>query len=134
MTLHEQIQDAKSLLDLEFDWDESGGLPIKEEDFNKAVKFALGEYNYVNYFYNKSIITPYIDACPNGTVDVMYETVDRNCQFLINFPSGNFYGRNKKGNISIKGTYIENLEYDRWSLHEFFIFNLIDDTTQKENM
>jgi hypothetical protein len=121
MTLQEQIEDAKQLLDLEFNWDEDGGLPPTQENFDAAVNFCIRLYNVVDMAYDYTIITPYINAGNDGSIDVLFETEDRKNQFLINFPNTNYFGHNLTEGKEIKAKFEGEITEE---LVKFFAYNL----------
>ncbi len=106
-SIRDSIEHSHSLLDLEFDWDEAGALPIDEPTWRRAASFLSRHALWVWDTYGTSIDPPDITPGPDASIDVHWDSAA--CEMLINIPAdpnamAGFYG-DDRGNISIKGKF-----------------------------
>ena len=72
--LADQIEDAKEILDCEFDWDDDQGMPTDIETFQNAINFVVDYSVRIFQTQNTILSTPYIDIMKDGAISVHWET------------------------------------------------------------
>ena len=102
--LEKAIDESKSILNLEYSWDDEGASPISKVAYNRAIKFLR---NYNQYLNKKNIDfkIPEISPVGDGSVDLEWHLP--NSYLLINFKGidreiAYFYG-NFNGKLDVKG-------------------------------
>lgn len=107
--LADQIEDAKEILDYEFDWDDDQGMPTDIETFQNAINFVVDYSVRIFQTQNTILSTPYIDIMKDGAISVHWETekgqlfiiFDRN-ETLTRNGLAYFYAVNKLDGIPFK--------------------------------
>lgn len=101
----EAVDQSKSILTLEDDWDGEGSSAYKAGTWRKAIDFL--KRNALDLWQSEhvSLDAPRISPGPDGSIDLHWKTSRR--ELLINIPEEddgtiNFYGDNKAGQV-IKG-------------------------------
>lgn len=106
-TLADEIEKSIYLLDLEKDWDDEGGLPIKFETWKRAISFVV---DYAIWLYNAQqhfvIEPPQINSGPGTSIDLLWR--NDKYRLLVNISEDSekpieYYGDNNLGENSIKG-------------------------------
>lgn len=105
------INESRAMLDLEFDWDSSGGHAIPPKVWENAAMFLA---TYSKWIYeNEQVVlqSPSINPVADGSIDLTWYT--NTARMLINIknsdnPEAHFYGdlqndESIKGNFSIDG-------------------------------
>lgn len=107
--LENLIENAKSILNLPFDWNDEGALTIDETTFNNSTSFLKQYVNFISNYLNTEIKLPEINPCPDGSIDLEWHT--DNAQLLINIrqdKEGNYtafyYGDRHNNKMQIKGS------------------------------
>lgn len=95
--IQEAIEEAKVLLDYQFDWDDNEGEPTDLKTLNTANTF-LTSYSIALILSGSSLSVPYFDITPTGGISLKWE--NENAIFFIIFNKGNndvayFYGESK---------------------------------------
>lgn len=101
----DQIEEAKEVLDYEFDWDDNGAIPTDADTFGKAAFFVKDYALYLFQMHSVVLTSPYIDILKDGAVSVHWETP--NAQFLIVFKRDNdnlayYFAKHKDNKIPFK--------------------------------
>ncbi len=106
--LIEEIEESKSILDLEYNWDELGADIIKPALFGQAIDFILMYTTYIYENHQKTVISsPEINPCANGTIDFSWRT--KAARMLINIKEKNgefrasFYGYYYNNKLPLEG-------------------------------
>ncbi len=103
--ISEVIENSRTILQLQDDWDEAGALPISEQTWRRATEFLS---RYVERVWDTSgdaLDAPDIAPVPDGSIDLHWDSPTY--EMLINIPSdarraAGFYG-DDRDRISIKG-------------------------------
>lgn len=82
-----QIEEAKEILDYNFNWDEQAAMPTNVKTFEQAAAFIKNYALYLYQTYSVILTTPYIDILKDGSVSVHWENLKS--QFLIVFKEEN---------------------------------------------
>lgn len=103
----ETIEDSRQILLLQDNWDDSGGVPIGEPTWRRAVEFLARHAKWVWENDRSAIESPDVLPGPDGSVDLHWDHKDY--ELLINVPAApkamaGFYG-DDRGGISIKGRF-----------------------------
>lgn len=77
-----EINDSKTLIDLEYNWGHNEELPLDPELYLNTVQFLLQYSEFVLKAYHIVIETPEINLCPNGSLDLSWVT--KSARLLIN--------------------------------------------------
>jgi hypothetical protein len=101
----EVVEQSKSILDLEEDWDGEGSSAYNAATWQKAVDFLVRNALHVWQSQQLRLEAPRISPGPDGSIDLHWKTSQR--ELLINIPAeedqlASFYGDNKAGQI-VKG-------------------------------
>lgn len=111
--LRDAIEESRSILTLEENWDGEGSPGYSEETWKRAVDFLWDNALFLWREYGVKCGAPAIYGGPRGTIDLYWKTETRS--LLINVPgkSGKegdggderitFYGCDKQRNIEVKG-------------------------------
>lgn len=96
------IEDARSLLDLENDWDEDGAVAIDAKTWRRAAILLTECARRVWDRYQRSIVAPDITPVPDGSIDLDWHLTDY--ELLVNIPSDpngtvGYYGNNRGRNV-----------------------------------
>lgn len=100
-----EIENSKSILDWEDDWDGEGSPAYKFTTWERTSKFLVQNTFILWNEQGLSMKVPMITAGPEGSIDIHWKLDDR--ELLINIPSetdknAGYYGDNQKGTI-VKG-------------------------------
>ncbi|MBK5214509.1 MAG: hypothetical protein JJE55_12710 [Flavobacteriaceae bacterium] len=100
-----QIEEAKEILQYDFDWDDEGALATDEHTFGKAASFVKDYALHIFKIYSAILPPPYIDILRDGSVTVHWETA--NASFLIIFKKENnelayYYAERKDSKVPFK--------------------------------
>ena len=104
--IQQAIENSRSLLQLEDDWDTEGSPAIDEATWNRAVEFLKNHADQVWRCHGTEIDPPHIGPGPDGSVDLHWDLPEY--ELLINFPTdadamAGCYG-DDRGKIQIKAT------------------------------
>lgn len=100
-----EIERARTILDLEEDWDGEGTMPYARETFERAVSFASGLLRTMSE-HTSGVIVPVIGPGPDGSVDLHWKT--RDLEMLVNITAdpgskASYYG-DDYGDFTFEGT------------------------------
>jgi hypothetical protein len=106
-----EIRDSEKILDLEYDWDSEGALPVPQFVWERAAKTLIIYSKWI--WDNKGIklVTPSIDALADGSVDIMWNGTKGRLLLNVRNSSSSeahYYGDTYEGKNKFKGV-IENL-------------------------
>lgn len=82
-TIADQIEEAKELLQFNFDWDEEGAIATNAETFGQAAHFLIKYALYLQQTNSTILTTPYIDILKDGSISIHWD--NPKSQFLIIF-------------------------------------------------
>jgi hypothetical protein len=99
------IEASRKLLELAYDWDDEGALPIQETTWQRAAGFVARQARWLWDFSGISFPTPDIAPVPDGSIDLHWDRP--HFELLINIPPepsvpAGFYG-DDRGSLSIQG-------------------------------
>lgn len=100
------ISSSRWILDLREDWDDAGGLAIKQATWQRAVCFLENHAIWLWTCFGIIIEAPKIKPVPDGSIDIHWKT--SSYELLLNVPDdpeekASFYGDDRRG-ICIRGT------------------------------
>jgi len=101
ISIYEEIEKSKYILELKENWNDDGGVGYDFEVWKKAILFISKLSTRIYKSYGQIIRAPKIYHGPNGSIDVFWENESFN--LLINIPKnglGTFYGDNYGNNKS----------------------------------
>lgn len=109
--LAQLLEDSKSLLEIEDNFDGEGSPAIKPETLNRAHRF-LSAFIGILGGCETSVVLPDIQYGPNGSIDLYWAFTANKSEFLINVPSDptdkiTYCGIDGAGNKTTKGSYDE---------------------------
>lgn len=118
--LAQLLEDSKSLLGIEDNFDGEGSPAIKPETLNRAHRF-LSAFVGVLGGGETSVVLPDIQYGPNGSIDLYWAFTTDKSEFLINVPSDpmhkiTYCGIDGVGNKTTKGSYDEESLLKRYDL------------------
>jgi len=106
--LIDEINDSKSILSLQDNWDCLGAVQISEKLYIETINFLLMYAVYIYEHHSKSVIqTPEINPCANGTIDLSWRT--SKARMLINIKQkegvflASFYGYHTENRLPQEG-------------------------------
>jgi hypothetical protein len=104
--IEQVIEESRSLLEMEGDWDGEGSPGYSAETWSRAVEFLKDNTRRLRDILGVWGAAPSISPGPNGSIDLHWKTASR--ELLINIPTdpdqpAGYYG-DDSGNNRIKGT------------------------------
>lgn len=99
------VDQSKSLLHLQANWDEEGAQPIAPATWRRAADFITRQAEWIWHVYGRRLQIPDVTPVPNGSIDLHWDYPSY--ELLINIPAelsamAGFYG-DDRGRISIEG-------------------------------
>lgn len=107
LEIEEAIEESRSLLEIEDDWDGEGSAGYSEATWNRATEFLKNNARRLKDILDVWVDAPSISPGPNGSIDLHWKTESR--ELLINIPADStqpagYYG-DDRGVNRIKGTF-----------------------------
>lgn len=102
-------QVGEDILNLENDWNGEGALAISKEIVNEVKDFLIQYYSFLDSTAGISIKLPEINPCPNGSIDLEWQTAS--ARLLINVRKreneyfGFYYGDKYDDKMQLKGSF-----------------------------
>lgn len=111
------IEQSKEILELELDWDGFNAAPINNETWILAVTFLINYSKFILDKFDTVILSPEINPCKNGTLDLTWKT--KRARFLLNIKAphnpvfASYYGDLLNNQQPIKSSLSDNsiIEY-----------------------